>query len=1260
VRNIFIGLVFTTLIVSANTLIVDNDPECSMSFFGSCLQWKDCTGGRNFKTTIKDALDHANDGDIIKICPSEYKEDDLTIDNSNLTIQSTSGKRDDVNITNKGLQSKKNIFRLPDYVKNLKIQNLSIYQYRSSHSGIYSSTYIKDINFTNLYIYSKGRGIYESDSIENVEFKLLDIKSSKEAIYLKGINKEIHLQDFNISVDGDYSAIKLTNWGDITIDTDKHELNYLQSAKYGLDIEKGNLLVKNSKLKTDKISLYLKKDMGDFKLYNSNINTKGRAIYAVKISQDANISHNTITINNSDNDGIYLKTVSGKTYIYNNTIENGNYGIRINDSSSGGEIKNNIIKNASKYGLKLLSSDKWRSFKVIHNCFENGENKNIYSKDKDGVFDDGSRGNYWDDWSGNGAYKVPSIPKYDNYPLSTCDINANSDDHLIVNYRMDSCSWDGKSGDVKDSSSKGNDASSGNDANTTDGKLCRGGDLNATATADKYILAQDGISLPKVYSLTLWVKFPLNEDGHKTFRNGRNSYQYFNIADLSGSDNDYIYFLKNQKNDWSLCIAGSDDSECKSYNPQNLSGWHQLVFSVTDKGTKFYVDADKKLDFDQHANSVTLGLLFNSDYKASSDNSPNEQSIGAIVDEFKIFSKELTSKEVSTIYDNENSGKNYDGETRSCNNCSGGGVITGSKSQFDSWDIFRNIDDRNISTKIVAKKFALLVASLNKSGTDYQEFNGTVCVKIIDKNNNDLSDWKKIYFNDKNSSDQTQDGNPDFNVTKSLKEGLLKISWKSLVDEDCPLDNEDNETNSTDDFAIRPEAYHIVVPSKTLYAGEDFNVTFEALDGDDNNATDYNESNGSSFVIDVNEIKQGCVTGTYSGDVTFQNGGNTTIANYNEVGDINITVHEVNGSEFAKVDEDDTNDSARLIAPYSATFTNIQPYDINVTKVDFSISNGSFWLYTDRNISDNNITLNMTIDAYNKQGDKLQDFNSTCYAKDLNLTFYYDVNITDNNVSDINLTLDGNLTSNNQSISDINKTVQIPKELFVSGEANSSYAFGVDRNYTQPLSPIFIALQKVDINNTDLSKNEGNFTATADQNATFYYGRVIGEDLTTSHASDTAYETVVVYSQSKNKYVDQNHEELINWYRNDKHNDDKYGKVKSSRITASTLKGDEEISSSVSAAANNAQYKIDVNNSNNKVGNYFIHLDISPWLWYVPAGFGSDYNDTNGSSCLEHPCLKYRYEKDGDNSNRVQSGNFNGVDFDSNVSKNSRGVRILR
>ncbi len=243
----------------------------------------------------------------------------------------------------------------------------------------------------------------------------------------------------------------------------------------------------------------------------------------------------------------------------------------------------------------------------------------------------------------------------------------------IVNYHMDECKWDNDSStyEIKNYGSLESDynATALNGANTIpNGKICRGGDIIGSNSEDKAILPETNYKLPKRYTINVWIKFPLNTDGHKIF-GWRSNYKYFNIADRKGSDKDFIYFRQNiSNNSWTLNVKDDNGKDSYKFNPQNLNGWHMLTFVVSDSGTKFYLDGNKKHTFSAHPNTGYLGLLFNSDYEGNTDE-PNGQSIGADVDEFELYNSALTANQIQQIYKNENRGKNYNGTARTCPAC---------------------------------------------------------------------------------------------------------------------------------------------------------------------------------------------------------------------------------------------------------------------------------------------------------------------------------------------------------------------------------------------------------------------------------------------------------------------------------------------------------------------------------------------------------------------------------------------------------------
>lgn len=576
--------------------------------------------------------------------------------------------------------------------------------------------------------------------------------------------------------------------------------------------------------------------------------------------------------------------------------------------------------------------------------------------------------------------------------------------------------------------------------------------------------------------------------------------------------------------------------------------------------------------------------------------------------------------------------------------------------KFDAWDTFRNINDRNISTRIVNNNFDLTIASLDENGTALQDFNGTVCVQIIDNSDNNKTDWMKLFFDNEKEKNLT-----NIRVDSTVERAWVKIAWKRDANENCPLSLEDNETNSTDDFAIRPDHFEISLPSN-IYAGEDFNISFYAKDENNNSAKDYNESLNSSFTVEANETKAGCKEETLDlSTFSFADGKKENVnVNYDDIGDINLTIKEINGSEFAKVDEDDTNDSQRLIAPFTIT-KYVNPYEINVTQVDFNTSTNQDWLYIikDSNLSEMNVTVGAALGVFSKKGTKLSDFNSSCYGKDVNVTFYYDVNSSENNFSSIDLIS----TISNGTLNDINQTLTFYASDFSNGEANKQYSFEINSSFDKPINPIHIDLNDTKITTSNIAKYEYNASDTGkispDMNATFYFARVLTKDLSTTKTDDNATVKILVYSENNDIYVNGFDETLLHWYLNNVHTDTSFGDIQETNVTKDTnLDGSESITAT--SSLNSGIFNLEVNNPNELTGVHYIHLNISPWLWYMSEGFGREYNYSIGSSCLSHPCIKYEFSQQETQGNSVQSGNFEGVDIDVNTSKNKRGIRLFR
>jgi len=1087
-----------------------------------------------------------------------------------------------------------------------------------------------DVNWTNDDIVLEMKGA-NNLHVENISLHMDNSSDSSRTIYLKS--------------GGNFSATNLI------VISDKGRAFYAKQnaentlKKMTLHATKEAILIKSGKKQTfEDINISGGSDDGSGALYVQDAN--GTEVVLTNV--DINVSVRAVLIKNA------IPIISNSKIVTNGPHTT----VKLYDDTNDTQISDSCFYSEdTDYALYIKNTE--QNADVTDSCFYGAVEKLAYSKASETGFDQ----NYWDGLASD-TYDYNNV--VDSNPRSSCpnSCGGTTDDTPAADYRMDECSWDGTEDEVKDQTDNHYDGTAKNGATTESnttvgGGLCQVGKFDGD---DDYVYNDDIYEyLKTTASLSFWIKTTQTGDADDAWR----SPGVVGIEESGGSDDIFWGWLDDKGH---IGVSkGNNDDDSRSSTAVNDNQWHHVVLArdSSNGDVKIYIDGD--LDTSGSTDSGDVGNSFSSIGRIENTDSSKElHYFQGYIDELKVYPKVLSSSEVSKIYSNENDGKNYDGSDRVCNDCNGGGSTTPIEGDYNGVDLVAsecnandNWDD-NLTTKIVSKSFSLTILARDKNTSEPIEANITkteLQYYASGDNNACSGDMVSSFTVCENCGTTDSDG--CLNIDNIQVDKAVKCVAVYIEGTETSTETDSNAT-ATDDFAIRPERFVIDTPSSTLYAGEAFDVNVSAkVYNSDANATDYNETLNDSFSIDANETKSGCSTGSLSIDSFSMADGKKEDINtsYDEVGDINITIKEISGSEYAEVDSDDTNDTTRFIEA-NITTLHVSPYELNITSVDYTNSTAKEWLYTDANLSTNGVSISLHVGAYNKQGELLDDFNSTCYAQDINVTFYYDTNITTNASEDINLTLDGNLTSDDVSINDINKTLQISKDAFVSGEANASYSFGVDRNYSQPLSPIEVDLNEANITTADVAEYIHGKNGDENQTSTFYYGRVYTQDMTTSKKDDSSLVKILVYSQESNTYVDGLHEELVNWYFYTPHDSDTFGQVEESLVTDSITKTTEAFESDV-AYDTQATYKVDVNNSEGKVGTYFIHLDISPWLWYTPEGFGSDYNSSDGSECGEHPCIKYNYETQS-SGNSVSSGSFKGVDFDVNISKNSRGIRLLR
>ncbi|BCD68680.1 LamG domain-containing protein [Nitratiruptor sp. YY09-18] len=575
--------------------------------------------------------------------------------------------------------------------------------------------------------------------------------------------------------------------------------------------------------------------------------------------------------------------------------------------------------------------------------------------------------------------------------------------------------------------------------------------------------------------------------------------------------------------------------------------------------------------------------------------------------------------------------------------------------KFDAWDTFRDFNDRNISTKIVNQPFSLTIASLNEQGESLQEFNGTVCAQIVDANNmeQNYTSWQKIKFIEANSS-QWQ----NIIVARAVKEAKVKIAWKKGVNESCPLNSEDNQTLSTDNFAIRPERFTIELnETAPIRADEEFQITFKAVEFNAISAVkDYNETKNSSFIVEANETKPGCIFGDLDlEDFNFSNGLAQTNATYNEVGEINITIREkdICTQKFAYVDCKDKNisniwNSDKNLTIQKALLTHRfipHHFEINATSKDH---NGIFTYYSnDLHMS---ALLEGNITAKNAENETTENYNALCYAHDLGITFEHTPLAGVKEF--IYILQDAKEQNQSRGSIDANASLQLSydKSNFTqdnNGSTRFALWFNFDKNYSKPVNPQEVTITKIHVGDGDANGLQEDVESALH----FRYGRIITQDLLTHKSEDNTTSYIIYYDDTNSSA-----EQIVpKWRKNIDHSIVTDGKIKHIYPKANFSMQSGNLVLNTSTTFHQALYTIKVQNTNS-IKDAMLHIDIPSWLWFSYSD--ENYSIDATSTCAQHPCIEYHYRPPI--AKTVKSGETNGTQFDQGVAKSERGVKVFR
>ena len=330
---------------------------------------------------------------------------------------------------------------------------------------------------------------------------------------------------------------------------------------------------------------------------------------------------------------------------------------------------------------------------------------------------------------------------------------------------------------------------------------------------------------------------------------------------------------------------------------------------------------------------------------------------------------------------------------------------------------------------------------------------------------------------------------PDINMTSANKFMLLQFYYCDTADTnwtqcwsyngiaDAPTVTELNSsdtgrTDSFDDFAVRPKYFSIVnLAGTTTVKADDVNLSYYAYDYNNTASARYNEFFTS---LDVNSTlansDKNCTTNTLSLALPtqFRNGVEHNVTTLGSVGVFNVAINEINGSEYAVIDADDTPDIDRFITPADINLT-IIPHHFSITSIT-KINAGSNFTYISNDLDNMALKFDFNVTAQNSADAITPNYSSECYAKDINLDLNYSV--AEGEMAELiiykelNSGIEGNNTADINSSSLPAGADILPSTLFTNdnnGTAALSLRVNFKRDVNNSLNPFVVNFNDLNI-----------------------------------------------------------------------------------------------------------------------------------------------------------------------------------------------------
>lgn len=222
---------------------------------------------------------------------------------------------------------------------------------------------------------------------------------------------------------------------------------------------------------------------------------------------------------------------------------------------------------------------------------------------------------------------------------------------LIAEYRFDETEYTDTPNEIVDS--VGDFHGQAKNSQPIEGKVCNAIDLSATGTSNYAVLDKDILTGKTDFSVSLWAK--TSKTSNQSILSGAGSNSSNELIMWFTGHTRFRPYLKGSQNGIITTSSIADDN------------WQHLVWTREGSQSCLFVDKTLLGCVSQTTSSLNIqSLILGQEQDSIGGSFSSSQAFDGLLDELLVFDSAITSDEIASIYDNQNSGLGYDGSARNC------------------------------------------------------------------------------------------------------------------------------------------------------------------------------------------------------------------------------------------------------------------------------------------------------------------------------------------------------------------------------------------------------------------------------------------------------------------------------------------------------------------------------------------------------------------------------------------------------------------